>query len=161
ETLSHQTASGIVETRLSASPVLTNFAMAVNLGTIAEGSTGIAIVNPSAVAANVQFSITDSNGIPVFAQTFTVLPHSQLSRFLNELFVDQMNSATSRTGLLTIAADVPVAAVGLNFRNTSFTAQPFAGLTSPMPLTSFTSSTDPQNPNVASPVVGVLAISSP
>jgi hypothetical protein len=161
ETLIHRTASGIVETSLSPSPVLSNLAMPVNFGTLTDGSTGIAIVNPSAVAANVEFSITDSDGTQILVQTFTVLPHSQLSRFLNELFAEQVTSVVSRSGLLTIAADVPVAAIGLNFRDAGFAAQPFANMTNPVPLTSFTSSIDPQNPTVASPVVGVLAISAP
>jgi len=158
ETLIHTTANGIVESSLSPSPVLTNMAMAVNLGTIAEGTTGIAIVNPTAVAAKVQFAITDPAGTQILAQTFTVLPHSQLSRFINELFAGQINVATSVSGLLNIAADAPVAAVGLNFRDAGFTAQPLASLTNPMPLTSFTTSIDPQSPNVAFPIVGSLAV---
>src|SRR6185436_13870008 len=64
ETLIHRTANGVVETTLSPSPVLSSVAMSVNLGTLEEGSTGIAIVNPTAVAANVQFRITDPDGTP-------------------------------------------------------------------------------------------------
>jgi hypothetical protein len=158
ETLIHTTANGIVETTLSPSSVLTNMAMTVNLGTLAQGTTGVAIVNPNAVAAKVQFAITDASGAQILAQTFTVLPHGQLSRFLNELFAGQLTAGMQSTGLLDIAADVPVAAVGLSFRDAGFTAQPLASLTSATPLTSFTSSIDPLAPAVAQPIVGVLAV---
>src|ERR1051326_2824024 len=74
--------------------LLTSSAIAVNLGTTADPSTGIAIVNPSTTTGNVQLSVTDPQGTPILNQTIAILPRGQISRFLNELFAGQVTTGT-------------------------------------------------------------------
>src|SRR5262245_30684901 len=79
ETLIHSVSGRIERTGVSPALLLTNSALVVHLGSPADGSTGIAIVNPTAIAANVQLSATDTQGTPILNRTISILPRGQLS----------------------------------------------------------------------------------
>ena len=139
ETLSLQTLAGRIEAQISPAAVLTSVAFPVNLGTISNGTTGIAIVNPTASAGNVHLSVTDPQGIEILRQTVSILPRGQLSRFLNEIFAGQISSVTTLMGLLAVTSDVPVAVLAMDFHDAAFAPLPAASLGTALPLT--TSST--------------------
>ena len=139
--LRFQTAAGAFETDVPPAPVINTVAIPVDLGSLSEGSTGIAIVNPTATVGNVQLLATDAQGTEILNQTVSVLPRGQLARFLDEIFARQIVADTIRSGLLTITADVPVAVLAVNFRDLGFAALPVTSLVSPLPLPVITGQT--------------------
>src|SRR5215471_18817422 len=82
ETLTFSAFGVTTQTVVTPSPLLTNSALAVSLGTNGGGSTGIAIANPTISTGHVQLSLTDPFGIPILNQTISILPRGQFSQFL-------------------------------------------------------------------------------
>jgi hypothetical protein len=79
--------------------------------------TGFAIANPNDQAANINFHFTDSTGADFGNSSFTLAPHQQKARFLDE---DPFNVLVGRTtfqGTFTFTSDVQVAAVALRGYN--------------------------------------------
>jgi len=139
ETILNQSFTGLVQTEVSPAPLLATAAFKVNLGTTLDDTTGIAIVNPSVFVSNVRLIITDQNGIEILNQTLAILPQSQLARFIWELAPSNIGIPAGSVGLLTLISDIPVAALVLNFRQTSFAATPVISLTSPTPVPALSS----------------------
>src|SRR5262245_5109665 len=72
ETLFNSSFFGLQQTNTSTAPLLTAASFNVNLSS--GDDTGIAIVNPSAIVANVGLSVTNDQGIVVLRQTVSILP---------------------------------------------------------------------------------------
>src|SRR5215475_11712515 len=60
------------QTELTPPALLTNSAVVVNLGTTAEGSTGISVMNSTLATGHVNLSITDAQGIAILNQTLSI-----------------------------------------------------------------------------------------
>src|SRR5262245_52982174 len=86
ERLFNRSLFGLQQTETSSAPLLITASFNVNVASATGNTTGIAIVNPNNVVANVRLSVTDDLGIEVLNQTVTILPRGQLTRFLSELF---------------------------------------------------------------------------
>jgi len=159
ETLTLQSLTGAFRTSLAPAPLLTNQALAADLGT-----TGLAIFNSTATTANVQLSVTDANGIAILNQTFAILPRAQLSRFLTEFFPGQIVPGTGTKGLLTVNSDAPVGVAALDFIGPIFTAVPITSLASPFPLSATvfsTTTTNTASTSVTTPQVTVFPVGQP
>ena len=76
-------------------------------------NTGFAISNPNDVAAQVDFYFTDTNGVSTPSGTFTLGPHVQISRFLNE---SPFSVAGEFEGTFTFSGSVPLAAIAIRGR---------------------------------------------
>ena len=135
ESLFNRSLFGLQHTDTSSAPLLITASFNVNIASATGNTTGIAIVNPNSVVANVHLSVTDDHGIEVLNQTVAILPRGQLTRFLSELFGIPLT--TNSPGLMTIVADAPVGIQPINFRNGSFAATPVFSSTSPFPLPTF------------------------
>jgi hypothetical protein len=129
---------GLQRTDTSSAPLLLTASFNVNIASATGNTTGIAIVNPNNVVANVRLSVTDDHGIEVLNQTVSILPRGQLTRFLSELFGIPLTA--NSPGLMTIVADAPVGIQPINFRDGSFAATPVFSSTSPFPMPTFTPS---------------------
>ena len=136
ESLFNRSFIGLQQTNTSFAPPLITASFNVNIASASDDTTGIAIVNPNAVVANVRLSVTNGQGIEVLNQTVAILPRGQLTRFLSELF--GIPFTANSAALMTIVADVPVAIQPINFREGSIAATPVFSLTSPFPLPSTT-----------------------
>jgi hypothetical protein len=156
ETLIHDDFGVTTTSDLSPTPLLTNSAMVVYLGTAAAGTTGIAVMNPTTATAHVQLLITNAQGGPILNQTLSIVPRGQFSRFVSELFAGQITSTTPPAGLLTITADAPVGVVALNFRGDGFSSSPLSSLASPMPLSAATFTPQINNALPTNPVTPVM-----
>jgi hypothetical protein len=73
-------------------------------------NTGIAISNPHDTAAQVSFYFTDNTGANTPPGTFTLPPHAQVSRFLNQ---SPFSLAGDFEGAFTFSSNLPLAAVAL------------------------------------------------
>jgi hypothetical protein len=135
ESLFHRSLFGLQQTQTSSAPLLITASFNVNVASATANTTGIAIVNPNRVVANVRLSVTDDLGIEVLNQTVAILPGGQLTRFLSELFGIPLTR--NFPGLMTIIADAPVGIQPINFRDGSFAATPVFSSTSPFPLPTF------------------------
>jgi hypothetical protein len=135
ESLFNRSLFGLQHTDTSSAPLLITASFNVNIASATGNTTGIAIVNPNSVVANVQLSVTDDHGIEVLNQTVAILPHGQLTRFLSEFFGIPLT--TNSPGLMTIVADAPVGIQPINFRDGSFAATPVFSSTSPFPMPTF------------------------
>jgi hypothetical protein len=138
ESLFNRSVIGLQRTDTSSAPLLITASFNVNIASATGNTTGIAIVNPNSVVANVRLSVTDDQGIEVLNQTVAILPRGQLTRFLSELFGIPLTR--NFPGLMTIAADAPVGIQPINFRDGSFAAAPVFSSTSPFPMPPFTPS---------------------
>lgn len=156
ETLSTETGSGVVQTTLAPTPLLTSAAMAVNYGASASGSTGIAIVNPSSGQATVSLSLTNAQGVQVASRTIAIVPNGQLTQFLDEIFSGQILPTEGGRALLEISSNLPVGAVALNFGGIGFAALPLVSLSSPysIPITTVPSTI---GTTVAQPITEPIA----
>jgi hypothetical protein len=82
-------------------------------------NTGLAIANPGDTQAVISFYFTDANGMDFGAGTFTIPPHQQIARFLNEppftpaVASGLFNISRSIEGTLTFKSSVFVGAAAL------------------------------------------------
>src|SRR5437867_749358 len=82
------------------------------LGGIAgDGNTGIAIVNPNAQDATINFSFTSETGTVVATGTVLVPGKTQLAKY----FTEMPFQAPSMHGTFTFTSSVPVAVVAFRF----------------------------------------------
>jgi hypothetical protein len=107
-------------------------------------NTGLAIFNPNDEPAEIIFYITDSYGHSSNSYSFTLGPHNQIARFLNEDPFSQISSQEfplPSEGTLTFSSSVPVAAITLR----CFTNERSEFLMTSMPVLdlSMTASRDP------------------
>jgi hypothetical protein len=79
--------------------------------------TGFAIANPNDQTANINFHFTDSSGADFGNSSFTLPPHQQKARFLDEDPFNVLVGKTSFQGTFTFTSDVQVAAVALRGYN--------------------------------------------
>ena len=136
ESLFNRSVVGLQRTDTSSAPLLITASFNVNIASATGNTTGIAIVNPNSVVANVRLSVTDDQGIEVLNQTVAILPRGQLTRFLSELFGIPLTR--NFPGVMSIIADVPVGIQPINFSAGSFAATPVFSSTSPFPFPSTT-----------------------
>lgn len=75
-------------------------------------NTGVAIANPNAQAATIQFSYTDAGGNSAGSGEFTIAPDGQVAKFLN---ADPLKTFAGDTfeGTLSFKSDVPVGAIAI------------------------------------------------
>ena len=76
----------------------------------AQTQTGVAIVNPSSITANLTLTLMDRNGNTEDSQTRTLLPGSHLAVYVHELFP---NVTDGFTGLMEIRSSIAVASITL------------------------------------------------
>jgi hypothetical protein len=130
ESLTNNTNSGIQETIVPPSPLLTTASMLVPVGPIAESTTAIAIANPSAGVGGINLILTDSVGAIVLNTSIQLGPFGHFAKFLNEFFVTSPGPFSTPL-LLTISSEIPVAILGLNFRSSDFASIPLTSLSFP------------------------------
>jgi hypothetical protein len=98
----------VTETGIPAStPLLKGRIYAESAGAV---NTGLAISNPNADAVTVSFYFTDANGQDSGVGSFTLPPHGQMARFLDEA---PFNVVRPARGTLSFNATLPVAAVAV------------------------------------------------
>jgi hypothetical protein len=136
ESLFNRSVIGLQRTDTSSAPLLITASFNVNIASATGNTTGIAIVNPNSVVANVRLSVTDEQGIEVLNQTVAILPRGQLTRFLSELF--GIPPTRNFPGVMSVIADAPVGIQPINFSAGSFAATPVFSATSPFPFPSTT-----------------------
>ena len=73
-------------------------------------NTGLAIANPGDAVANISFYFTDANGNDFGAGSFTIPPHQQIAKFLDEA---PFGGARSIQGTFTFKSSAPIGAVAL------------------------------------------------
>jgi hypothetical protein len=133
ETLKNQTSSGVEQSILAPSALITGASMLVPVGPPAENTTAIAIANPSVGSGGINLVLTDALGSVVLNVTVNLGPHAQFSKYLNEFFATQ--PAEFKTPLLlTVSSEIPVAIVALNFRNDELSSIPLTSLSFPTPV---------------------------
>jgi hypothetical protein len=79
-------------------------------------NTGLAMVNPSDRTATIDFYFTDTNGHNSGSYSFTLPPHGQIARFLNEepfSRVSTLEFPLPSEGTFTFASSIPVAAIAM------------------------------------------------
>jgi hypothetical protein len=114
---------------------------------------GVAIVNPNGSDISVTLTLRKSDGTSLGTTSIPVPSHKQVSKFVTELFPNQLT--TDFLGSLTITSDgsspLPFSAIGLRFRGLNFSTLPATSLT---PLTTAL-------PTIATGVGGAGAILLP
>jgi hypothetical protein len=86
---------------------------------------GVAVVNPNTQVANVIMKLRrGTDGTEASEKRFTIGSHQQKSTFISELFADVPAISLDFDGTIDIASDVPVAILGLRFRETNFSTIP-------------------------------------
>src|SRR6266478_6541352 len=131
ETVINNTSLGIAEAGVSPAPLLTTAVLPVSVGPATQGTSAIAIANPSTSAGQVNIRLTDQQGAQMLNTVFAIGSFQQVSRFLNEFFADQSVLAVRRVALLTVTSTIPVAVFGLDFRSNAFATLPITSLTTP------------------------------
>jgi hypothetical protein len=94
--------------------------------------TGFAIANPNDQTANISFHFTDSSGADFGNSSFTLAPHEQRARFLDEDPFNVLAGRTSFLGTFTFMSDVQVAAIALRGYNNERTPSEFLITTLPV-----------------------------
>src|SRR5215831_14962815 len=90
---------------------------------------GIAIVNPNSSDVSVAMTLRKSDGTQVATTNFTVPLHQQISKFVTELFASQSSVPSDFTGTLVLTSSpLPVAMIGLRFRDSNFSTLPVTSL---------------------------------
>src|SRR5262249_41722538 len=91
ETLSYQPEGGnVIQATLKPELPIMGATMPVNIGSLTQGTSGIAIVNPSPNTAIVTMSLTNEQGELIFGRSFNLAPGTQFAGFLRDLFADQL-----------------------------------------------------------------------
>jgi len=124
ETFTERLAGNLLQSTVQPSPLTTLTSMVVNSDPTSAQNTGIAILDPFDVPANVTLSLVDPQGVIIGARTVIIERRQQRSRFLTELFAGVPELTKSFTGQLFISSDVPVAVLALAFSGPFFTAVP-------------------------------------
>jgi photosystem II stability/assembly factor-like uncharacterized protein len=117
---------------------------AVDAGLLSVINTGLALVNPANVAANVQFLLRSSDGTQILAQgSGTIAPRGHVAKFISELreLAQEFNlpvdfSTTIQFASLEISSDQPLSILALRLTSnqrgeTLVTSTPIADLTMP------------------------------
>src|SRR5215468_2932628 len=90
---------------------------------------GIAIVNPNGSDVSIAMTLRKSDGTQVATTSFTVAAHQQISKFVMELFTKQSTVPSDFTGTLVLTSSpLPVAMIGLRFRDSNFSTLPVTSL---------------------------------
>src|SRR5689334_10054415 len=84
ETLTNLTDTGIDQTVISPSPLVTSASFLVPVGPVTENTTAIAVANPSVGAGGVNLILTDALGGVVLDTVVQLGPRGQFSKFLND-----------------------------------------------------------------------------
>ncbi|HYR84142.1 MAG TPA: hypothetical protein VE422_08700 [Terriglobia bacterium] len=98
-----------------AGSVVASSAIVVSADSSSGQDTGIAIVNPSNLAANITLTLKNQDGRTVATRTLVLNARRQISQYVTEL-LNQVNVS----GLLTITSTAPIAVVGFQFKGASF-----------------------------------------
>jgi hypothetical protein len=133
ETLRNRSSSGVEQSAVAASPLITSASILVPVGPVAENTTAIAIANPSMGSGGVNLVLTDVAGNIVLNATITLGPRGQFSRYLNELFATPPPQFATPL-LLTVSSEIPVAILPLNFLDGDFSPIPLVSLSTPTPV---------------------------
>src|SRR5262249_56177731 len=104
-------------------PLVTAASILVPVGPLDISTTAIAIANPSQGTGGVNLILTNAAGDVVLNTVFTLGPNGQFARFMNELFSTPPGEFSTPL-LLTMSAQIPVAATAFNFRAADFTPLP-------------------------------------
>src|SRR5262245_42031221 len=90
---------------------------------------GIAIVNPNGSDVSIAMTLRKSDGTQVATTSFTVAAHQQISKFVMELFTKQSSVPLDFIGTLVLTSPpLPVAMIGLRFRDSNFSTLPVTSL---------------------------------
>jgi hypothetical protein len=98
---------------------------------------GIAVANNSTTATLISLALSDASGNPIFpSSSFLLAAHSQVARFVTELFSPSVIGAAF-TGSLEVNSQVPVSIIGLRFSGQEFSTVPIAAANMPSTQTVF------------------------
>jgi hypothetical protein len=148
ETLSNQAATGVEQSVVGPSALVTSASMLVSVDAPSGTNTAIAIANPSLGTGAVNLILTDPSGLVVLNTIVRLGPRAQLARYISQLFPAQTQGFSTPL-LLTVSSDIPVSVIGFDFLNTDFTSIPLTSLSSTVavpvqplnPVSAITSST--------------------
>ena len=124
ETFTERFDGNLLQSTVQPSPLATLTSMVVSSDPASATNTGIAILDPLDVPANVTLTLVDRQGVIIGARTIIIERRQQRSRFLTELFAGVPEVSESFTGQLFISSDIPVAVLALAFSGPFFTAIP-------------------------------------
>src|SRR5262245_61445811 len=124
ETFTERFDGSLLQSIVQPSPLATLTSMVVNSDPASGKNTGIAILDPFDVPANVTLTLVDRQGVIIGARIIIIERRQQRSRFLTELFAGVPELTESFTGQLFISSDIPVAVLALAFSGPFFTAVP-------------------------------------
>lgn len=112
---------------------------------------GVAIVNPGTSSVNVTMTLRKDDGTQLGTATVPVPSHTQVSKFVTELFASQASVPSDVTGTLAITSTGgPISVIGLRFRGANFSTLPVTNLSTTAAL-----------PTIATGVGGAGAILLP
>jgi hypothetical protein len=140
EEITKQTAGTAFIGTILPSPLVTNTMLTVTSQGFAGEDTGIAIVNPNDLSANVTLTLRNHEGIIVQTRTIILQPRQHVADFLAGFFGSE---PLGITGLLSISSSSPIGVIAVIFRGDDFADSPSTaqlGLTSvsfPSPLILF------------------------
>jgi len=137
EVITHQFNGNVSQSSMQPSPLVTLTDVVVNVDSVAQVNTGIAIVNPTEFVATVAFSLVSQHGFSAATRTITMGSGQQASLFVTEIFPGLADLSSPVAGLLFISSDIPVSVLGLVFNGLSFAALPVAAQLSPVSASNF------------------------
>jgi hypothetical protein len=114
--------SGNSTTEVGAPASLTFGSVSVFAESGANTSTGVALVNPNNIAANVTLTLKDSNSTPLTQTSLTIPPMGHIARYAGELF--SAVPPGEFQGKIEILSNQPLAALTLRQRGSVFTSLP-------------------------------------
>jgi len=158
ETLFSATDIGVARADAPSAPILTNAALSVSIGGVAESGTVLVIVNASPNTATVNFSLTNAFGVEISNRTISIPDGAQISQSVNSLLQSDLVAVSS--GLLRITSNIPVAILALEFRGVGFTSVPITNLAVPPLVPPVTTTPAAVVPAQATPI-GVAPIGVP
>src|SRR5581483_6871647 len=98
---------------------------------------GIAVANSSTTSTLINLTLRDESGNAIgFGTSFTLSAHSQVAKFVTEMFSTSAIGAAFR-GSLEIQSQVPVSIVGLRFSGQEFSTVPIPVSSASSPQTVF------------------------
>ena len=128
ETFGEHRPSGTTQAGVLPSAMTTKALVVVGANGRLSRNLGVAIANPSDLDMTVTLDLKDAAGQTVASKGIPLAKHSQVARFVTELFADRPAVVQDFQGTLTISSTQPFAVVGLRFRGENFSTTPATNL---------------------------------
>jgi hypothetical protein len=124
ETFGEHQGNNVLQTGVLPSTMTTHAGLFANANGRLSRNLGVAIANPSAVAAHIQLTLYDQAGATIVTSPLVLDALKQSAFFVTQLFEKKASVPRDFTGTLDVKSDIPVAVMGLRARGSNFTALP-------------------------------------